>query len=119
MDTTAALHPDGLRASPKSYGTAVALSSVLGFIGIQHLYLGRFGLFLLDLCLSLGWFLCFVMGEPLLGVALLMADVGHALMVTIQLLTGSFRDGQGRIVCYPGQKLRPAITNHTMRETRT
>jgi hypothetical protein len=29
----------------------------------------------------------------------------HALVVTIVLFTGNFRDGEGRIVCYPGQKL--------------
>ena len=44
------------------------------------------------------------------GVALLLLDVGHAFVVTIQLLTGSFRDGAGRLVTYPGQRLAPAVT---------
>ena len=115
MDTAAALHPDGLEASPKSYGRAVALSAVLGFAGVQHLYLGRPGLFFLDLGLSFGWLVCFAIGETALGVTLLLADVLHALIVTIQLLTGTFRDGRGRIVCYPGQKLGTERLNYEMR----
>ncbi len=115
MDTTAALHLGDLEVSPRSYGNAVALSAVLGFVGLQHLYLGRFGLFFLDLSLSLGWFICFLLGEVRLGTTLLLADLAHAGVVTIQLLTGNFRDGQGRIVCYPGQRLGTAPTNHRMR----
>ena len=45
------------------------------------------------------------MGEPILGVALLLADLIHSFAVTIMLLTGNFKDGEGRVVCYPGQKL--------------
>jgi hypothetical protein len=115
MDTAAALHPDGLEASPKSYGRAVALSAVLGFAGVQHLYLGRPALFFLDLGLSFGWIVCFAIGETALGATLLLADMLHALIVTIQLLTGSFCDGRGRIVCYPGQKLGTELINHEMR----
>jgi hypothetical protein len=40
-------------------------------------------------------------------VLLLVADFGHSLTTTILLLTGNFRDGEGRLVCYPGQKLDP------------
>lgn len=98
------------RASAKSYGTAVALSAVFGFLGIQHFYLGRIGEGLLDVGLSIGWVYCFATGEPLPGVLFFLADVGHALVVSILLLTGNFRDGQGRIVCYPGQKL--ALPTH-------
>ena len=114
MDTAAALHPDGLEASPKSYGHAVALSAVLGFAGAQHLYLGRPGLFFLDLGLSFGWIVCFAIGETALGATLLLADLLHALIVTIQLLTGTFRDGRGRIVCYPCQKLGTDLIKHHM-----
>ena len=122
MDATTAMSaatPGGPQVSPKSYGNAVALSAVFGFIGIQHLYLGRYGLFFVDLLLSLGWIICFAVGETLLGVLLMLADFSHALMVTIQLLSGTFRDGKGRIVCYPGQKLGHEIRNHSMRMDRT
>jgi TM2 domain-containing membrane protein YozV len=94
-----------LQPSRRSYATAVALSSVFGFVGIQHFYLGRWGEGLLDLGLSLGWLLSFAHGEIFLGVVLLMLDGIHAFTVTIMLLTGNFKDGEGRVVCYPGQRL--------------
>jgi len=119
MDANAALHADGLQASSKSYGKAVALSAVFGFLGVHHLYLGRFGLFFVDFLLSLGWFVCFLAGETLLGVTLMLADFSHALMVTIQLLIGTFRDGEGHVVCYPGQKLGHRLENHRMRMDQT
>lgn len=108
------------RISPKSYGVAVSLSAVFGFLGIQHFYLGRVGEGLLDVGLSMGWLWFFASGEVALGALCLAADGVHALVVTILLLTGNFRDGQGRIVCYPGQRLAGhrlgmAATNHSMR----
>ncbi len=107
----------GSEPSPRSYGTAVALSAVLGWIGAQHFYLGRPGLAFLDFALTVGWIVSFVLGYGLLGSLLLAIDFGHALLVTIQLLVGSFRDGRGRIVCYPGQKLGSPLLNHEMRSS--
>jgi hypothetical protein len=103
MESRAVLGPDV--ASPKSYGTAVILSSVLGFAGAHHFYLGRWAEGVLDLGLTVGWIYCFARGEPLLGVLFLVADFGHSFVVTIMLLTGNFRDGEGRRVLYPGQQL--------------
>jgi hypothetical protein len=94
-----------LQPSPKSYATAVALSAVFGFLGVQHLYLGRWAEALVDAALTAGWVSCFATGEVLYGAAFALADLGHSLAVTIQLLTGNFKDGRGRVVCYPGQKL--------------
>ncbi|MDJ0867240.1 MAG: TM2 domain-containing protein [Myxococcota bacterium] len=91
--------------SDKSYATAVAISSVFGFLGLQHFYLGRIGEGLLDLSLSIGWMACFLSGYWLPGALFFVADWGHSTVVTIMLLTGNFRDGQGRLVPYPGQKL--------------
>jgi TM2 domain-containing membrane protein YozV len=91
--------------SAKSYAHAVILSSLFGWLGVQHFYLGRWGEGLIDVSLTLGWIVAFASGEILLGVGFLAADVGHQLWVTIALLTGSFRDGEGRRVCYPGQQL--------------
>ena len=105
--------------SPKSYGTAVALSAVFGFAGVQHFYLGRVALGLLDLGMSFGWFVAFLIGQPVLGAVLLIADLGHAFVVTIQLLTGNFADGEGRTVCYPGQQLPDPFANQHMRSTST
>jgi TM2 domain-containing membrane protein YozV len=99
------IHPGTVQPSPKKYSTAVILSAVFGFVGIQHFYLGRLGEGFLDLGLTLAWLYCFANAEFLLGTAFLIADVVHALAVTIMLLTGNFRDGDGHIVCYPGQRL--------------
>ncbi len=99
--------PLELQPSPKSYATAVILSFVFGFLGIQHFYLRRWGEALLDVGLSLAWFVCMVIGEFGWMVLFLVLDFGHSFVVSIQLLTGTFKDGSGRPVCYPGQKLRP------------
>ena len=90
--------------SRKSYATAVVLSSVFGFAGIQHFYLGRMAEGLLDIGLTFGWIYGFATGHVVFALAFLVLDVAHALTVTILLLTGNFRDGAGRVVCYPGQK---------------
>ncbi len=97
--------PGSLQPSSKRYATAVVLSSIFGFLGIQHFYLRRPLEGLLDLGLSVGWIWSFAVGEVLLGVTLLVLDMAHAFVVTIMLLTGNFNDGDGRVVCYPGQKL--------------
>jgi hypothetical protein len=49
---------------------------------------------------------CFALDQIVLGVLFVVADFGHALVVTILLLTGNFRDGEGRLVFYPGQPVR-------------
>jgi TM2 domain-containing membrane protein YozV len=105
LATSQAVVPGSLQPSPKSYATAVALSAVFGFMGAQHFYLGRWAEAFLDLALSVAWVSCFATGEVLYGAAFALADLAHSLTVTIQLLTGNFKDGRGRVVCYPGQKL--------------
>jgi len=97
--------PGSQRPSPKSYTTAVALSAIFGFVGVQHFYLGRLGEGLVDVGLTIGWIVSFATGEVFLGVVLILLDFAHSMTVTIMLLTGNFRDGGGRIVCFPGQKL--------------
>jgi len=99
------IHPGAVQPSQKQYSTAVILSAVFGFVGIQHFYLGRLGEGFLDLGLTVAWLYCFANAQFLLGSAFLVADVVHALAVTIMLLTGNFRDGDGQVVCYPGQRL--------------
>jgi TM2 domain-containing membrane protein YozV len=93
--------------SPKSYATAVALSSALGFVGLQHFYLGRFGEGLIDLLLTAGWVLAAANEQWALFALLLVTDGAHALWATIALLTGNYRDGNGLRVCYPGQRVGP------------
>ena len=106
--------------SSKSYAKAVILSGVFGFVGLQHFYLGRWREGLLDLGLTAGWLWGFLTGHVLLGVVFLVVDSAHAFFVTIALLTGSFRDGSGRLVCYPGQKLKTKMGDviHGSHDTR-
>ncbi len=92
--------------SDKNYAVAVCLSGVFGILGIQHFYLGRYLEGCCDLGLSIFGYYSLVTGEPILGVLALAIDGIHTFIVTILLLIGSFRDGQGKLVCYPGQKLK-------------
>jgi TM2 domain-containing membrane protein YozV len=91
--------------SPKDYVVAVALSGVFGILGIQHFYLGRYLEGICDLGLSITGYYFLMNGEVGLGVLALFIDGIHTIVVTIMLLTGSFRDGDGYRVCYPGQRL--------------
>ena len=81
------------------------LSSAAGIVGLQHFYLGRWLEGLLDVGLALGWLSALMTGEWTWFLLLLSAAAGHALMATILLLTGNYRDGAGLRVCYPGQRL--------------
>ena len=92
--------------STKSYGVAVALSAVFGVLGIQHFYLGRWLEAFIDLGLAIATVYLFVIGEPGWAILTALVDGIHTFIVTIMLLTGSFRDGHGRLVCYPGQRLK-------------
>ena len=92
--------------SEKSYTIAVCLSAIFGVVGIQHFYLGRWFEAVIDLALAIGTVYLFLIGEPLWAVAVGAIDLLHTFIVTIMLLTGSFRDGHGRLVCYPGQRLK-------------
>lgn len=94
--------------SPKSYGVAVALSAVFGLIGVQHFYLGRHILGLTDVALTVGfiYFIYLAGGEThfiVIGLVCLALDFLHTLFTTYLLFTGSFRDGHGRLIAYPGQ----------------
>ena len=93
--------------SNKSYGTAVILSSVFGCLGIQYFYLGRWVEGLVDVGLTIGWFVSLISGQVGWFILFLALDLGHAFVSTILLLTGNMRDGEGHRVCYPGQKLTP------------
>ena len=93
-------------ASTKRYAVAVALSAVFGILGIQHFYLGRYLLGLIDVGLSILALYCFITGQILYALLFFALDFGHSLVTTIMLLTGSFKDGNGHYVCYPGQELK-------------
>jgi TM2 domain-containing membrane protein YozV len=91
--------------STRSYTVSVCLSGIFGILGIHHFYLGRWIHGLFDLSLSIIGFYLIFSGEPLAGYAVLFVDLVHTVIVTYWLLTGQYRDGQGRRVLYPGQKI--------------
>jgi len=92
--------------SEKSYTIAVCLSAIFGVVGIQHFYLGRWVEATIDISLFFATIYFFLQGQFALGFLFGAADALHTFIVTIMLLTGSFRDGHGRLVMYPGQKIR-------------
>ena len=96
-------HPSGALVSTKSYGMAVCLSAVFGVVGIHHFYLGRHLHGLFDMGLTALFIYFFAIDRPLLAMVFLGIDVVHTLLVTVQLLIGAYRDGEGGVVAYPGQ----------------
>jgi len=94
-----------IQPSEKSYVVAVCLSGIFGVIGVHHFYLGRYIEGTIDFSLFVATLYFFFSGQ--IGWAILFAVVDglHTFIITIMLLTGSFRDGAGRLICYPGQRL--------------
>lgn len=96
--------------SDKSYGTSVALSAVFGIIGIHHFYLGNIlhglfdlGLFILSISLYAYSITNFEPSYMIWAALFFLVDAIHTIFVTIKLLIGAERDGQGKLVAYPGQ----------------
>ena len=96
-------HPE---VSKKSYPIAVCLSGIFGVMGIQHFYLERWVEAILDLSAFVATFYLLFTGHFFWAILVAVADAVHTLIVTILLLTGSFNDGHGKRVCYPGQRLK-------------
>jgi len=91
--------------SEKNYAVAVSLSAIFGVVGVHHFYLGRYLEGLFDLGLMILALVLYLSGYPLWALLVFAIDSLHTLIVTIMLLTGSIKDGRGRLVCYPGQRL--------------
>lgn len=91
--------------SDKSYVVAVCLSGVFGLMGIHHFYLGRYVEGLIDFGLFVATLYFYYSGELLWAALVFAIDFLHTFIITILLLTGSFKDGKGKYICYPGQKL--------------
>lgn len=92
--------------SEKNYVVAVCLSAIFGVVGIHHFYLRRYLEGIIDFslfCVSIYLYTTGHIGWAALTFAI---DYLHTFIITIMLLTGSFKDGDGKIICYPGQKLK-------------
>jgi hypothetical protein len=98
--------PQFPEVSPKSYAIAVALSGLFGVLGIHQFYLGRYLEGIFDLGMAIATLYFYITGNLLLAFLFFAIDGLHTFIVTIMLLVGSIKDGKGRLVCYPGQKLK-------------
>ena len=97
---------DAPPVSPKSYGVAVALSMIFGVVGIHHFYLGNWLHGLLDFSMFVVGIACIASENPTafyIGTLLLIIDAIHTIWVTYQLVVGQCRDGQDRLIAFPGQ----------------
>lgn len=91
--------------SEKSYIVAVCLSGIFGVMGIHHFYIGRYIEGTIDFSLFVATLYFWYSGQVGLAVACFLIDGLHTFIITIMLLTGSFKDGKGKYICYPGQRL--------------
>ncbi len=92
--------------STKSYAIAVSLSAIFGVLGVHHFYLGRYLEGIIDFGLVILAIYFYATGQFGWAILVFAVDSLHTFIVTIMLLTGSFKDGKGNVVCYPGQKLK-------------
>jgi hypothetical protein len=102
------LNPDAT-ASSRKYGVAVVLCGIFGILGLHHFYLGNCLHGLFDLGLFIGMVVCFYLAGgqnggtlAMLGIAFLLTDIIHTMVVFYLLIVGKQRDGQGRLVTYAG-----------------
>ena len=84
--------------SSKSYGVAVSLCGVFGFVGIHHFYIGNHlhGIFDLSLLILGVYFL--ISGPEGLGISLLIIDIIHTFFVFYKLITEKQKDGSGKLI---------------------
>lgn len=101
------MHTGTIEPSEKSYLVAVCLSAIFGVMGVHHFYLGRYLEGLFDFGLFVATLYFYFTGQLVWAFAFLAVDYLHTFIITIMLLTGSFRDGKGKTICYPGQRLNP------------
>ena len=95
-----------MKQSQKKYTTAVCLSGIFGLLGIHHFYLGRWLHGIADLSMTIGAIILIGSGSKVLGYVVLGIDIIHTCIVSIFLLIGGYKDGNGDVVTFPGQELK-------------
>jgi len=98
--------------SPKSYVVAACLAGIFGIVGIHHFYVGRGRHGLFDISLSIiGFGLIFYGARDdvrnsivVMGVLFLVLDYLHTIYFMYKLIVGEYRDSDGLLIKYPGQK---------------
>ena len=91
--------------SDKQYTIAVILSGIFGVMGIHHFYVKRWEMGILDLGMFIATFVLYINELFLYAGILFLIDLIHTVVVTYLLLVGQYRDGEGKLITYPGQKL--------------
>jgi len=94
-----------VKPSPKSYIVAVCLAGIFGVIGVHHFYIGRYIEGTIDFGLFVATLFFYFTGQFEWALVFLVVDGLHTFIITIMLLTGSFKDGRGLLICYPGQRI--------------
>ncbi len=94
--------------SDKSYVTAAVLTGIFGVLGIHHFYVGRWGHGLFDLLMTIVGVSMIVTADSFSvlmasGILLLLLDGIHTVYFMYKLIVGEYRDGNGRLIPYPGQ----------------
>lgn len=93
--------------SSKKYSTAVILSAIFGIVGIHHFYVERWLMGMLDFGLFILTLILFYFEMNIAAIITLVIDLIHTVIVTYLLLVGEYKDGNGKYITYPGQKLNP------------
>ena len=60
---------------------------------------------LLDLGLFIGVMYCYVNNHLLFAAFFFVIDLVHTIIVTYLLLIGKYKDGQGKLITFPGQQV--------------
>ncbi len=91
--------------SDKKYTTAVIISGIFGVIGIHHFYVERWAVGFFDLGLFIATMYFYFTDQFVIAGILFTVDLIHTIIVTYLLLVGQYRDGEGKLIIYPGQKI--------------
>ena len=91
--------------SDKNYAVAVYLAAVFSLLGVHHFYVGRIGHGLIDIGITIVAVYLIISGltsenaaRTGLGILLIVLDYVHTVYFTYRLITGTYRDGKGRII---------------------
>ena len=94
-----------IEVSDKKYVTAVILSGVFGVMGIHHFYVERWGMGIFDFGLFIAFFYFWLQADYVFAIPVLLVDLVHTVFVTYLLFVGKYKDGSGKLIVYPGQKI--------------
>tara|TARA_A100001037_G_scaffold50596_1_gene42606 strand:- start:1819 stop:2118 length:300 start_codon:yes stop_codon:yes gene_type:complete len=91
--------------SDKNYAVAVFLAAVFSLLGVHHFYVGRIGHGLIDIGITIVAVYLIISGSMSgiairvgLGALLIALDYVHTVYFTYRLITGTYRDGNGKII---------------------